>query len=356
MSIFSFLKPSPKTVTIEPAGISFEVKPGQSILEAGLAHGYAMPHSCTVGTCGSCKCKLTSGGKVRELTDFAYVLEAEELQDNMILTCQSALKLDVTVHIPNFELKQLHPPEDYDGEIIATEDLTHDVKKVTLRLDRPMWFDAGQYVQLHIDEFFGGRSYSFALPPSEEGLREVDLFIRHVPGGEFTGLLFEGKLDQTKLKVHGPSGNFWLRDGRGPIICVGGGSGLAPIVSLLEQAAKAPHGRPCVMFFGARTQADLYCLDRIAKIGEAWDGAFQFVPVLSDEPENSDWTGLRGFVNTAIESAAGQYLSADTQVYLCGPPPMIDAVTETVLSLGVDEKNVHADKFLDASHGISRQN
>ncbi len=354
MSLLSFFKPSSKKVTIMPAGVSFEVKPGQSILEAGLAHGYAMPHSCTVGTCGTCKCKL-SEGRVRELTNFAYVLEAEELQSSVILTCQAALKSDAVINIPDFELKNLTPPEDFDGQIVATEELTHDTRKVTLSLDRPIHFDAGQYVQVHHEDIFGARSYSFAMPPAAEGCREIELFIRHVPGGEFTGMLFEGKLEGQKVAVHGPSGNFWLRDGRGPIICVGGGSGLAPIVSLLEQAAKQPHGRPCVMFFGARTQADLYCLDRINKIAENWDGAFQFVPVLSHEPEDSDWQGLRGFVNTAIETAAKQYLSSDTQVYLCGPPPMIDAVTETVLQLEIEEKNIHADKFLDASHGISRQ-
>lgn len=354
MSLFSFLKPSSKKVTIEPAGVSFEVKPGQSILEAGLSAGYAMPHSCTVGTCGSCKCKLTDG-RVRELTNFAYVLEADELQSDIILTCQSALKSDVTLSIPGFELKHLTPPEDFKGKIIATEDLTHDTKKVTIALDRPMHFDAGQYVQVHHDDIYGARSYSFAMPPAEGGCREIELFIRQVPGGEFTGKLFANELDQAEVGIHGPAGNFWLRDGRGPIICVGGGSGLAPIVSLLEHAAKSDHGRPCVMFFGARTQADLYCLERINQIAEKWDGAFQFVPVLSHEPEESDWAGLRGFVNTAIEGAAGQYLSSETQVYLCGPPPMIDAVTETVLTLGIEESNVHADKFLDASHGISRQ-
>ncbi|POP51698.1 2Fe-2S iron-sulfur cluster-binding protein [Zhongshania marina] len=355
MALFDFLKPSAKTVTILPAGVSFDVKPGQSVLEAGLSHGYAMPHSCTVGTCGSCKCKLAEG-KIKELTDFAYVLEADELQSGIILTCQSALKSDVTLNIPNFELKQLHPPEDYDGKITKTENLTHDTKKVSILLDRPIWFDAGQYVQLEVEEGLAARSYSFALPPAEDGCREIELFIRQVPGGEFTGMLFDGKLDGKSVKVHGPSGNFWLRDGKGPIICVGGGSGLAPIVSLLEQAAKSPLGRPCIMLFGARTQEDLYCLERIEEIAAKWDGAFTFVPVLSNEPEGSGWTGHTGFVNTVIEQVAAQHLSNETQVYLCGPPPMIDAVTDTVLKLGIVSENIHADKFLDASHGLARQN
>ena len=354
MAIFDFLKPSNKTVTIQPAGVSFEVASGQSILEAGLAAGYAMPHSCTVGTCGSCKCKLKDG-KIKELTNFAYVLEKEELLDNVILTCQAGLKADTVLDIPNFELKQLHPPEDFKGTISGTEDLTHDTKKVTISLDRPMKFDAGQYVQVLHQDIYGARSYSFALAPEDNGVQNLELFIRQVPGGEFTGALFEGKLDGVSVGIHGPAGNFWLREGRGPILCVGGGSGLAPIVSLLEQAVKTPLGRPCVMLFGARTQADLYCLDRIKAIEEAWDGNFTFVPVLSDEPEDSGWTGATGFVNTAIAEAAAGLLGSETQAYLCGPPPMIDAVTATLEELDILSENIHADKFLDASHGLSRQ-
>ena len=109
------------------------------------------------------------------------------------------------------------------------------------------------------------------------------------------------------------------------------------------------------MLFGARTQADLYCLDRIKAIEEAWDGNFTFVPVLSDEPEDSGWTGATGFVNTAIAEAAAGLLGSETQAYLCGPPPMIDAVTATLEELDILSENIHADKFLDASHGLSRQ-
>ncbi|AKH68085.1 2-polyprenylphenol hydroxylase-like oxidoreductase [Spongiibacter sp. IMCC21906] len=355
MSLFRFLKSSSNRVTINPSGVSFSVKPGQSILEAGLAAGYAMPHSCTVGTCGTCKCKLQQG-RIRELSNFAYILNGQELKDGVILTCQAALKSDVTLSVPDFEIKKLTPPEDFDGQIVAIEDLTHDTKRVRIKLDRPIHFDAGQYVQIHHEAIYGARSYSFAMAPKDAGCREIDLFIRHVPGGEFTGMLFDGKLDQGTVKVHGPAGNFWLREGLGPIVCVAGGSGLAPIVSLLEQAAKSSQGRPCVMFFGARTREDLYCLDRINEIEKSWDSPFKFIPVLSNEPEDSDWTGMRGFVNSAIESAASQYLSGETQVYVCGPPPMIDAVSETVGALGVTANNIHADKFLDASHGLSRHN
>lgn len=354
MAILDLFKPSKKTVTIMPANISFDVKSNQSILEAGLANGYAMPHSCTVGTCGSCKCDKTEG-KIRELSNFAYVLDAHELQNDVILTCQSSLKSNVTINIPEFELKQLHPPEDFDGRIVETTNLTHDTKKVTLTLNKPIKFDAGQYVQLSVNSIFGARSYSFAMAPEDEGNNKIELFIRQVPNGEFTTKLFNDELNDQTIKLHGPSGNFWLRDGKSPIICVGGGSGLAPLVSLLEQASKTSHGRPCIILFGARTQADLYAVDRLIEIGKKWDGAFNFIPVLSNEPENSGWQGQTGFVNTVIDEVAGQYIADDTQAYLCGPPPMIDAVTDTLTDLGIITTNIHADKFLDASHGVARQ-
>lgn len=342
-----------KKISIEPAGVSFETGKHQTVLESGLAQGLAMPHSCTVGTCGTCKCKLREG-KIREITNFAYVLSAEELRSNVILTCQAMAKTDLILEIEDFEPKKLHPPEDFTGRILAHKDITHDIREVTLELDRPIRFDAGQYIQISVDDIFGARSYSFAMAPEDEGNKTISLFIRKVPEGEFTGALFEGRLQNRDLQIHGPAGNFWLRDGQGPIICIAGGSGLAPVLSILEQALKSDVNRPCVVLLGARTQQDIYGIERMEAIQERWDGAFTFAPVLSHEAENSDWQGLTGFVNTAISEAAGALISNETDVYMCGPPPMIDACTDTLLSLGIDQHRIHFDKFLDASHGVVR--
>lgn len=226
-----------KTVHISPANIEFNTTGKISILESGLAKGLAMPHSCTVGTCGTCKCKLLNG-KIRELTNFAYVLTEEDLKNNYILTCQSVAKTDVELEIEDFESKHLTPPEDFEGRIVKMVDITHDIKQVTVELDRPIHFDAGQYVQLSTHSIYGARSYSFAMAPENSGNKTISLFIRKVPGGEFTGKLFDNQLNDAPLKIHGPSGNFWLREGSGPMLCISGGSGLAPIVSMLEQAVK----------------------------------------------------------------------------------------------------------------------
>jgi len=349
VGLFDIFKAKSKKVTIMPSRTTFTVNAGQTILEAGLAEGYAMPHSCKVGTCGECKSHKIEG-KIKELINFGYVLEAEELQNDYILPCRSTLKSDVVLDMPNFELKRLHPPQDFMGTIKKTIDLTEDIKRVVISLDKDMEFDAGQYVELQIDEIREPRSYSFAIPPVKNGSNEIELFIRKVPNGKFTTLLFDGLLENKELKVKGPLGNFWLRDGDTPLICIGGGSGLAPLISILEDTIAQSIKRDCILFFGARTQNDLYVLEQIKKIEEKWQGSFLFVPVLSDEPENNSWTGDRGFVHTAIKKYAEKYIDLNPHVYLCGPPVMIDAATEVATDLGISKDNIYADNFFDSSN------
>lgn len=355
MGIFSRLfGQATSQVTARPSGIAFTVRRDQSILEAALAQGIAFPHSCTVGTCGSCKCRLASG-RIREITNFGYVLTAEELRGNIILACQAAALEDLELDVPGLEDKRLHPAADFTGTLVSASDLTHDIKRVTLALDRPLSFDAGQYAQLSVPSVYGARAYSFAMPPAADGNREVSFFIRRVPGGLFTEALFTGELADARFKVHGPAGNFWLRDSRAPLIAIAGGSGLAPLVSLLAAAAARQVGRACTVLFGARSQADLYAQAELARITTAWNGAFSFVPVLSDEPDESDWRGARGLVTDHIASAARSCLAPDAAAYLCGPPGMIDAAIPLLLAQGLAAEHIHCDKFLDGSHGLSRQ-
>lgn len=345
---------STHTVTAMPSGRQFTANSGQSILEAALAQGIAFPHSCTVGTCGSCKCRLVDG-RIREISNFAYVLDAAELRGGVILACQAEARSAVTLDVPGLSDKRLHGAADYVGTLTATADLTHDIKRVTLTLDRPISFDAGQYAHLSVEDVWGARAYSFANAPSAGGSTTLNFFIRHVPGGMFTDLLFSGGLAGKPIKVHGPSGNFWLRESRAPLIGVAGGSGLAPLLSMLEDAAARNVGRPCVLLFGARTQADLYAQDELAALAQRWNGAFTFVPVLSHEAADSGWHGERGLVTERIAAHAGALASGDAEAYLCGPPPMIDAAMPVLAGLGLAPGNLHFDKFLDGSHGLHRQ-
>ncbi len=350
----TLLGPRTRQVTVQPAGTSFEVRSNQSILEAALSQGIAFPHSCTVGTCGSCKCRLTAG-RIREISNFGYVLSAEELQGNIILACQAAARSDVELEVPGLSAHRLQPAADYTATLTQSVDLTRDIREITLKLDRPLRFDAGQYAQLACDSVYGARAYSFAMAPTAAGVEEVSFFVRHVPEGQFTDRLFAGELDGETLRLHGPCGNFWLRESRASMICVAGGSGLAPLLSMLEDACARHVGRSCVVLFGARTAADLYAEDRLSVLAQSWNGAFRFVPVLSDELPDSAWQGARGLVTTAIAEAARDLISGESEAYLCGPPGMIDAAIPELEALGIQAPNMHFDKFLDGSHGLSRQ-
>ena len=169
-------------------------------------------------------------------------------------------------------------------------------------------------------------------------------FIRQIPGGQLSSWA-QGQVVDTAVQLEGPFGDFYLREGEQPILCIAGGSGLAPIKALLEDALAFKNPRPVTFLFGARRQQDLYCLDEIRQLQQQWAGEFRFIPVLSDEPETSDWRGARGLVTDQL----AQHCSADSQAYLCGPPAMLDAAESRLQQLGVSPQQLFSDKFLDKS-------
>jgi p-cymene monooxygenase electron transfer component len=345
----SDVRDEPRHVSIAQTGKKF-VAPGKdSILNEALAAGVAFPHSCTVGTCGTCKAKLLSG-KVREITDSAVALSSEELRDGYILACQSiarrSLELDVAgmADLPDHPLKHL-------GAVVAAQTmLTHDIVQMTIELDAPLEFTAGQYVELKFDEFSGPRSYSFADAPSRCDGRTLNFFVRHVPGGEFTDWLFGGDRSGEHLTVTGPLGNLWLRPSDAPVLCVAGGSGLAPIKAILEDAMDARSARSVVLVFGARQQRDLYCQVQLDALAKGWNGTFDYQLVLSEESPHSTWTGPRGLVTDVVAALPMEFLQS-CEVYTCGPPVMIDALEEAVMSVRSGSGFFHADRFVTRRGG-----
>lgn len=332
-------------VSVAPGGQSFEVEKGRKvILNSALSAGLGFPHNCRVGSCTQCKCKLKSG-KVRELTDSSYVLSAEDLKAGMILACQSIPETDLEIEV------ELTSGGDRlvetRGTIVGQQDLTHDIVELRVKLDDAMPFKAGQYAEIRLEEFSLSRNYSFAMAPKGQEADELVFHIRKVPGGKFTEWLFAANRQETRLSVSGPFGDFYLRPAEGdkpaPIVCVAGGSGMAPILSLLEQAKWAGESRDAVYLFGARTQHDLYAEDEIASIQQGWRGSLSFRQVLSEEPVASSWAGARGYVTDELDKLALDW--AEVQAYLCGPPAMIDAAIAKFSRLGVKMENIRYDKF-----------
>lgn len=343
-----FTKAEPRKVTFLPFGVDVPVEPGQTLLEAALAHNIAFPHSCTVGTCASCKCRLVSG-QVKPAMDFGYTLSKEELDAGYILACQANLTSDAVVEV-DAAGADAPPPEHFQGRITGRIALTHDILQVMVELDRPIRYAAGQFATLRAGAL-APRSYSFADPPERNGRTDISFFIRLTPGGAFTEPLFAGAFDGVPLEVEGPHGTFFLRPGDGPIICVAGGSGLAPLLSLLADARKKNIRRPGILLFGARTAADLYKVEEIEQLAREWLADFRFVPVLSAEPEASAWPGRRGLVTEALSALLPAVVESSpmpAQAYMCGPPPMIDQAISVLTAGGVDIGCIHYDKFTDA--------
>lgn len=347
--------PTEVGLKIMPKGVELRVSTHETVLQSALGQGLAFPHNCRVGGCGECKCRLIEG-KVKELTDKSYLLSAEELRGNFILACQSIPKSDVVVEVTLSTAPTVHPIVQTRARVAAIEALTHDIVHLTLTLDQPLVYTAGQYAELVIPEAAGAqagrpRSYSFASAPSSQPTAStVDFFVRKVEGGAFTEWLFAQGRPGCELELRGPYGDFYLRPGDRPLLCIAGGSGLAPIRAMLQQAvAEGRTHRDLVFVFGARTQSDLYGSADLEHVARAWQGRFQSVPVLSSEPADSAWGGRRGLIPPLMGELVTQELAAH-DVYLCGPPAMIDACLEVLAARGVSAEHIHFDKFLDSGH------
>ena len=348
------------SATLTSSGHVVEVKGGENLLQAALQAGLEWRHDCRVGACGTCRCRLVEG-EIKPLSDFAYVLTMEELNEGMILACQTELISDVVVEV------ELDSATDKtvgittcQGNVNETRKLTHDILELKVKINKCLMrsadprdlcapYAAGQYAEISVPGIEKPRSYSFASAPDDNGQQMLTFFIRHVEGGAFTDWLFEGDRVGSNVTINGPYGSFWLREGDEPFLCVAGGSGMSSIKALLEHACNKKTPREAVFLFGARTQNDLYCLEEMERIEKNWDrrGSFRFIPVLSREPEDSGWTGLRGYVTDYIDKQDLDLPSI--HAYLCGPPSMVDSVTEFLLKVETAKENIHSDKFLDAS-------
>jgi NAD(P)H-flavin reductase/ferredoxin len=310
--------------------------PGETVLQAALRHGIEFPNSCRAGGCGTCKCRLTTG-KVKELTETGYLLTADEIDRGYILACQSVPLSDIGIAV---DLSSRVSERSVSGRVVEQRKLTHDITHLRIQLDEPMPYKAGQFANLGIEGLDGAiRSYSFAAPARDDG--QVSFFVRKVPGGLFSSLINDHDVVGRSVRVDGPCGDFWLRPGDAPLLLVAGGSGLAPILAILQEALSAGVARSVTLLFGAREARDLYALEEIESIARQWHGAFHFFPVLSAAADDATWTGARGLVTEKIPAL----LEPGSHALLCGPPAMIDSAIALLCDQGVPRQRIHFDRF-----------
>lgn len=338
-------------LSIRSMGRTIEVPEGKTLLDGALDADLPYPHSCCAAECGTCLSILVSG-EIREGIDTSHLVSPAQKRAGYFLACQAKPVSDeVVVDLPGYDGSVgQHPLIDTPATIAGVRALNHDILELRIALGRGLAFTAGQYAELAVpgvvDE---ARNYSFARAPGDAPSDEVVFHVRKVPGGAFTEWLHGGDRTGTSVKVQGPRGQFALRAGEGPIVCVAGGSGLAPILALLEQAGARGCQRPVTLLFGARRQADLYALEAIEALRARWPAPFEFRPMLSEEPAESGWNGARGLVASGLTELGAPVLDA-CQAYLCGPPPMIDAAIATLAEHGVGLDRIYFDKFFDKSH------
>lgn len=341
--MFGFLSrktPGTKQANFVRQGLSIEVAPDQTLLQAALAAGLPYPHNCRVGSCTTCKCRLLEG-KIKQLTDTSYVLDAGERKAGAILACQTRLLGDVRIDIEWFAAEPTKAS--IAGSIASMRPLTSDIVELTIALQEPLTYTAGQYALINSSSLGIGRSYSFCCAPDTALQTRLRFYVRHVPGGAFTDWLWAGQVGQP-VQVQGPFGSFTLADSPAPLLFIAGGSGLAPIKAMLEQAARERCTRDAVFLFGARTRHDLYALDELQAVAAHWSGEFRFVPVLSEEPAGSGWTGAVGFVTDDLAVRVADL--GMREAYLCGPPPMVDAAAAALRACGVMEDAIRCDSFV----------
>lgn len=341
-----FRKSKPHKIVLEKRAIEFEDKAGCTLLETALANGVEMPYDCKVGSCGTCRFRLIEG-KTRELNSSALALDKEQLDAGYRLACQTLPKTDLVIGIDYFARSSQDPAKTYDGQISRYEYLSHDIIGLRVKLDGSITFTAGQYAKLSLPLQNLTRNYSFASAPGDGSPTEVEFHIRLVPGGAFTEWLFADSRLQQTIQLSGPYGDFYLREDDSPILCIAGGSGLAPIASLLQQAHWQGCTRSVTVLYGARQQRDLYFQSQINSLAEKWTGDFFYLPVLSEETADSPWQGARGMVTDHLEKISDL---TSHQAYICGPPPMVDAAEATLVRSGVSSTQIFADRFLDLSH------
>lgn len=333
-------------VYFEPVGIEIEVDEDETVLDAAFRHGVMLMHGCKEGQCSACKSFLLDGDI--EMDRFStFALNENEEEEGFVLLCRAHAYSDLEVELLSFREEMLGtgvPIQLVYGEVAEIEELTHDMRRLVLKLVDPpeMNFIPGQYAEIYIpgsdDEH---RAYSMANTPSSDD--RAEFIIKIYPGGRFSSLLDDGLEVGQRMKMKVPFGMFMLKEkSESDIVFVGGGSGMAPILSLLRQMVERGIERKATYYYGARTKKDLFYLDEMKELEEQLP-EFKFVPALSEPEDGDEWEGETGMITDVLKRLEGDL--SDTEAYLAGPPPMIDAALPVLEMKGIDEDSIFFDKF-----------
>jgi NAD(P)H-flavin reductase/quinol-cytochrome oxidoreductase complex cytochrome b subunit/ferredoxin len=326
----------------------FTLRPGETLLDAGLRDGLALPYECRNGACGLCLCSIEQG-TVEHRPYQKTALSDAQLARGLALMCCAVPNGDVVIAVDGFTGASAAEVPQYEARVVHMEHLADDVMR--LRLELPgaerLPFEAGQYIDIVLEDG-QRRAFSFANPPQNNAL--IELHVRLVPGGRFTTHVFDGMQVGDTVTFEGPRGQFTLRDGTEPILFIAGATGFAPIKSILEDAFARGITRPMRLYWGVRDCKDLYLLS----LCEAWQrehSNFSVVPVVSEPVPGDGWEGRIGLVHEAMLDDFPDL--SGHEVYLCGSVRMVEAAVPAFLAQGLAEGACFSDAFVPAARPVS---
>jgi CDP-4-dehydro-6-deoxyglucose reductase, E3 len=327
------------TVTLQASGKHFRVEPGETVLEGARRAGLALPYSCLAGVCGSCKATLIEGHCTYPRNP-PTALNAAEQARHQVLLCQAVPASDLVIAAREVASVADMPKRLLTLKLVDKARLSDDVVRLTLLTARGERLRrlAGQYLDALLPD---GRRRAFSIANAPHESDSIELHVRRVAGGGFTSFVFDAMDIGAMLRVEGPLGTFVAReDSERPMLMVAGGTGFAPIKALVEHFRHLGSRRPITLYWGARTPADLY----LRALPERWardDAAFRFVPVLSDSEHAGAFR--RGYVHEAVLEDHAELSGFD--LYMSGPPSMIDAGRRAFVEAGHREDRLFYDSF-----------
>jgi len=329
-------------ITIKPSNRTFTAEAGEGVLEAAMRNGITLPYGCRNGACGACKGKILEG-EVDYGQYAAHILADFEKKNGYALFCQAKPLTDLTIEAREIGAAGELQIKKLPCRVQRIERASHDVAVLYLSLpaNERLQFLAGQYLEIIMRD---GKRRAYSMGNAPEDDAHIELHVRNMANGAFTEYVFGKMKERDILRFEGPLGTFFLReDSDKPIVFVASGTGFAPIKSIVEHALHIGVKREMVMYWGARTRADLYMFDLPMK-WQAENENFSFVPVLSDSPPEDNWTGRTGLVHRAVMEDFPDL--SGYQIHACGVPIMVESAhRDFTTQCGLPEDEFFSDSF-----------
>lgn len=329
-------------ITLAGTGETFDCEAGDTVLRAGLRAGLGLPYECNVGACGQCRFQLIKG-ELEPLTRTFAALSDRDVSRGRSLACQARPISDCTVHLRLQErYVPQHRPVRQSARLESIRTLTRDIRAFTFRTALPAKFMPGQYALLHLPAVDAPRPLSMANLPNPTGLWQF--MIREVPGGQASGYLFGRAAEGDEIALDGAYGTAFYRPSSAEVVCIAGGSGIAPALSIARAAAADAACRHIEFFYGARTPADL-CHTDIERLPKRADLSVACHAVVSGDVGTA-WRGPTGLLHEYLARTLFKP-HPSARFYLAGPPAMVEAVESVLMgpSFGIERTRIHYDRF-----------